>query len=327
MRIRSVIATAMLLPAMALAQPLPEHDTTPFALLLASPSAVDARPLTKAGRWRLDSSVITASHAIVERSGNEFLILDGESSRMSFDLRFGVSDRVEVGVEVPVISHEAGRLDSLIDEWHSFFGLPDGSRDELPQDDLQFLFAVDGTPQVNEVERRRGLGDTRLTLGLDVSPSERHRRAVRVALALPTGQASSFSGGGDADLSVGVTGAIAPPPGSAVSLFYGAHATYVGEPGLLEDRYRRLIGQVSAGLSFPVSRRVSLVAQSTLRSPLYDASIETLGKASITLTFGGHVDLSSTLRLSLGVTEDIQVNSAPDVSFNAGLSYRPVTSR
>ena len=72
-----------------------------------------------------------------------------------------------------------------------------------------------------------------------------------------------------------------------------------------------------------MSRRIQLNAQSTLRTAVYDSDIEKLGEMSWTLTFGGNIRLTRQFVLSLGVSEDIKVNSAPDVSFNVGLRYRP----
>jgi hypothetical protein len=42
-----------------------------------------------------------------------------------------------------------------------------------------------------------------------------------------------------------------------------------------------------------------------------------------TITFGGNIRLSPQSTLSIGVSEDVKVRSAPDVAFQLALHYQP----
>ncbi|MEM6512103.1 MAG: DUF3187 family protein [Pseudomonadota bacterium] len=308
----------------ASADTLPEDDNAPLTGGFGLPAIDEGGLLLEPGKFRVDASFITASHAIVEERGDERLILDGESSRFTVDLRAGVSDGIEVGIEIPWVGHASGNLDSLIDTWHDIFQLPDGSRDERPRDVLEFSYSNETGEVINFTNSANGLGDIRLYAGFDIDSTATHQRALRVSAKLPTGDADRFLGSGGFDLAVGVAGDLREVGGNSdLSAFYRASVAYLSEPDILASRYERYLGQLSGGLAIDMSRRIQLNAQTTLRTAVYDSDIEKLGELSWTLTFGGNIRLNRKFVLSLAVGEDIKVNSAPDVSFNVGLRYRP----
>ncbi|MEM8685006.1 MAG: DUF3187 family protein [Pseudomonadota bacterium] len=321
---KRLLPLLLALCAGAHADTLPEDDNAPLTGGFGLPGVDEGGLLLAPGKFRLNASFITASHAIVEQRGDESLILDGESARFTVDIRAGVADGIEVGLEIPWVGHTSGNLDSLIDTWHDIFQLPEGSRDNRPQDVLEFSYADERGQLIDFTNSANGIGDIRLYAGFDIDSAETHQRALRVSAKLPTGDADKFLGSGGFDLAVGVAGDLQQIGGNEeVSAFYRASVTYVSEPDLLASRYEDYIGQLSGGIAIDMSRRIQLNAQSTLRTAVYDSDIEKLGEMSWTLTFGGNIRLSPLFVLSLGVSEDIKVNSAPDVSFNIGLRYRP----
>ncbi len=148
--------------------------------------------------------------------------------------------------------------------------------------------------------------------------------ALRFGVKLPTGDSEKLIGSGGTDISLGVAGDIADFLNmEGLSAYYRINAVLVGEPDLLADRYKDFVGHLAFGLGYDFSAKVELRVQTALRSPLYDSDIETLGDPSATLTFGGNFRLSPRVILSLAVSEDIKVKSAPDVAFQLALRYQP----
>ncbi len=314
----------LLLPLSVSAQTLPEDDNAPLTGGFGLPGIEEGGDILDRWEFRGGFSFLTASHAIVEDSGNESLILDGESMRVSIDATVGIGNGIEIGAEIPWVAHQSGGLDSLIDTWHDIFGLPDGSRNERPQDVLEFAYTDNGVDRLDFTQSASGLGDIRLFAGFDIDSSDTHRRAFRVSVKLPTGDADKLLGSGGYDMSIGLAGDVSGLGGrDRWDAFYRASLTHIGEPDLLATRYEDYIGQVSGGVQFRLNERVTFNAQTTLRSAVYESEIEKLGEVSWTLTFGGTIRLTPVTVLTLGVGEDIKVNSAPDVSFNIGLRYRP----
>ena len=55
---------------------------------------------------------------------------------------------------------------------------------------------------------------------------------------------------------------------------------------------------------------------------MYDSEIPSLGGSATTLTFGGNIRIFNNFELSLGVSEDVDPGTAPDVAFQIALRYR-----
>ena len=84
---------------------------------------------------------------------------------------------------------------------------------------------------------------------------------------------------------------------------------------------------MSTGIGYWLAPAIEARLQAIARSALYDSNIEILGQSSVWIMLGANFRLSDNYELSLGVAEDIKVRSAPDVSFQLGLRYRPTSPR
>ncbi len=312
-------------PEAAYAQQLNDHDSSPLAAgLFGFADSTEGAALVPRGRIRSDTVLNTASHSLIEIEGDETLFLDGETRRLEFHVRYGLGDRLEVGLELPYIWHESGSLDALIDEWHSVFGLPDGFRPMQPVDNLQFRYTDDGVERVDLISNTRGIGDVRLTAGWLLNESSTRRVALRAGFKLATGDSEKLTGSGGNDLSLGLAGDYDAWFGNPkLGAYFLAGAVWLGEPDLLADRYERIVGQLAVGAGYAAFERLELRLQASARTAAYDSRIEHLGEASVMLTVGANVRLTDRWRLSLAVAEDIKVSSVPDVAFQLGLHYQP----
>lgn len=297
-----------------------DHDNGPLAGVFGLPDSLEGASLLRAGERRWGGTLLVASHSVADAGGSELLIIDGETTRLEFLYRRGFGDRLELGVELPLVTHQAGGLDSVIDEWHSAFGLPDGARDGRPRDLLEYAYQ-DGSELLFDFRQNEaGLGDLRLLGGYRLAQSAERKAALRFGLKLPTGDSDKWLGSGGIDISAGI--AVEHDTlwaSERWSGFYAAHLTFLGEPEFLADRYEELVWQLAGGVSYQVSPRVALAAQALVRSRLYDADVDSLGEPAFMLTFGGKFRVGRSWELTVGVGEDIKVESVPDVSFQLGL--------
>jgi hypothetical protein len=270
---------------------LRDRDNGPLTGIFGIPDSTEGGKLLSSGRSAWDLSVTLASHSVDDVRSTETLYLDGETTRFEFRYRIGIGDKLELGVELPYIQHQAGQLDSLIDSWHEWFGLPKGHRADREQDILDFRY-TDGT-------------------------------GGRFGAKFATGDSSKLHGSGAMNLSLGLAG-------DAMSLFgiqnltgfYRLHAIHIGEPDLLADRHKELAGYISAGIGLQVSDRIELRLQGASRTALYESQIPSLGGSATTLTVGGNIRIFNNYELSLGVSEDVDPGTAPDVAFQIALRYR-----
>ena len=302
---------------------LHDHDNGPLTGSFGIPDSTEGGRLLSAGKSAWDLSVTLANHSVDDSRSTETLYLDGETTRIEFRYRIGIGDKLELGVELPYVTHQAGRLDSMIDTWHKWFGLPKGFRPGREQDILDFRYA-DGTGAIIDLNRNsQGIGDARLFGGWQLTATDRYQVALRFGAKFASGDSSELHGSSGMDLSLGLAG-------DAISLlgienlngFYRLHAIRIGEPDLLADRYKEWVSYISAGVGLQVSDRIELRLQGASRSAIYESATRNLGASATTVTVGGNILIFNNYELSLGVSEDVDARTAPDVAFQIALRYR-----
>ena len=319
----SVISLSAATSARA-SEPLDDRDNGPVSGMLSFADSTEGALLLDRGQFAGSLLAMTSSHAIATNRGDEILIFDGETTRLELGLRYGVGERLELGVRVPYLRHSAGNLDSLIDGWHDLFGLPGGSRETRASDLLEFSYVDASGTRIDLRDSAGDFGDLRLTAGWRLDAGGGHRRALRFGVTLPTGRADSLTGAEATTVSAGFAGDVQGlDAGGRLSAFYRANVVWVDEPAILADRYREWIGQVAGGFGVRASSWLELRAQALFRTATHDSDLDVLGEPAVTLTFGGNLRLGERYTLSIAVGEDIKVNSSPDVSFQVSLRYRP----
>ena len=315
---------AALMTAEVLAEPLHDQDNGPVSGIYNFVESTEGARLLPKGRFGWSLSAITSSHAISTRRGDEALVFDGETTRAELRFRYGLGERVEVGVELPYVWHSPGQLDSLIDTWHDWFGLPGGSRENRASDILQFTYENANGLQLDYRESSNGIGDARFQLAYRLGDlNSDHARALRFGATAPTGDADLLHGSGAPTFSIGYAGDVSNLGDGRLNAYYRLHATWLGEPDVLAANYNEWIGHVAGGLGYRAWERVEFRVQAAARTATHDSDLVTLGEPSVILTVGGNIRLSQNYDLMLAVGEDIKVNSSPDVSFQLALRYRP----
>ena len=323
-RLRLLCAVSVLTCTSAYADVLRDHVNGPFSGLFGIPDSTEGSVLLESGSSAWSLMVMTASHSISDTVDGESIILDGETSRVEFVYRRGLGRKFEVGIELPYMFHDSGGLDQAIDTWHDVFGFPGGFREARPDDLLEFRYVDQTGTRLDFDTDVDGVGDARLFAGWQFRSEPSHTMALRLGAKLPTGDSDDLLGSGGVDVNIGLAGDIAAWfDVERLSAYYRVNAVYIGEPDLLADRYNDIVGHLAMGVGWQATDRIELRVQTALRTALYDSDIEVLGEESITLTFGGNVRLTEKSALSIAVSEDIKVNSAPDVAFQLTFRYRP----
>ena len=310
--------------AAASANPLPDPDNGALSGTFHFPDSTEGAGLVPRGRHAFSIFVITSSHSTNEDRGVEMLVLDGETTRLELTYRYGFGERLEIGMRLPYVWHESGSLDPFIENWHKALGITLGSRAKREHDQLEFSYQDTSGTKFDYQNNSNGIGDLRLIAGWRLTDGPNHSSALRFGVKLPTGSSDDFHGSGGTDISLGIAGDWKQLFGlSKLNGFYRAHVNYIGEPDLLPDRYNEIIGQFSTGVGYQLFESFELRLQAAARGATYDSEVEILGQDAAWITFGGNIRLTNNYELSLAVTEDLNVRSAPDISLLIALRYRP----
>lgn len=313
-----IAALAALCPVAAVADdfaPFYTFSKGPLAQLYGLPAA-EGGVLLAPGARSTALSVDLTSHHVYRNSANETLFFDGESYRTTLVFRQGLARGYEWGFDLPYTAHEGGFLDHTIYEWHDFFGLPQGGRGSVPNNQLQFQYVRNGIVLLDLKQATSGVGDLRLHGARRLGTHS----ALRATLKLPTGDSRELLGSGAADLALWLSGE-GTATGASVWYFGTAGALALGSGDILPDQQHRLVAFGSAGAAWSPAGWPTFQLQLDGHTPFYrDTTLVPLGASSLSIVFGGRAKIGARTHLDLGVSEDLLLATAPDVTFHLRLS-------
>jgi hypothetical protein len=301
-----------LFPLYSSADPLPVSDQNPLLSGFNASASFPAR-LNADGEWSVESNFSWANSALVETNDRESLIVDAETRELRVIAQRGLPDGYAVRVQLPYRHTTAGTLDGFIDDWHELFGLPEGARPSLPEDSLRIFYRRDGEVQLNAGSSRQGIGDASIEIGKSLVSADRTSVAAWFGLKLPTGDADDFTGSGSVDANASI--AAEHRFADRWQVFGHAGVTWLGEGDRFARQQREWMWLASAGISARAIGNLTLTVQVDAHSALFDTNdLDFLGDA-VLLSVGGSYEFTSDWNLTLGVSEDIAVESSPDVTF------------
>jgi len=267
-----------------------------------------------------------SSNYTVSSNSREEISLDGETYRLTLSARYGFKPGWEVGVELPYIIQGGGFLDSFIVDWHTAFGLPQGGRESAPKDRIGYRYRKDGIQKLKMDHAGSGIGDMSLTAGFGLHDSRdeksQERLAVKAALKLPTGDSTSLRGSGGTDFLLQLCGNTNRYYGwGSLGLFGSVGGLVMSDGDVLSGQRNNLAGTGTVGIGWGPASWISFKVQLNGNTPLYrGSSLDELSGSSLMLISGGAVRLPQGFLLDIGVSEDVAVATASDVSFHLGLS-------
>ncbi len=301
-------------------EPLYAKNLSPVAGLIGLPSQRDA-DTGPAGSFDLALHTSIASHYVEEGREDEAVILDGETLRFALEARYAIADNWDLQLEVPWLEHSGGHLDSMIDNWHDFWGMSDGGRSDSPQDVLDYRYRGEG--EFALLDDASGIGDTSLALSYRFYSDDGASAAAAFGYKFATGDEDEFLGSGADDAWVALR-------------FSGDHLSdlplrWHGQLGYLRAGSSDLIGPAQernlwfAGLALDwiLGERWSLLGQVDVHAAPMSSDITSLGEEAILLTLGARWRFARQWSLDLNFVEDAEVETAPDVTFQASLRYTP----
>jgi uncharacterized protein DUF3187 len=300
--------------------PFPTSDRSPFVQVYGLP-ALDGPRLLPAGQSTVRLTAEVANNFVSMVNERESLFLDGETHRTALVVQRGTVFG-EWGIEVPYVTHGGGFMDSFIESWHNTFDFPNGGREQFPQNQLAYVYRRDGIDRVRLVENARGVGDVQLLGGWHV-PSEKASWdvALRASIKLPTGDSSTLLGSGATDVAFWVTAGCATGycP-NAVRWNFSGGLIGVGRGDVLPELQRSAVAFGGATIGWEIWQPLVLKAQLLVHTSFYRGSdIRLFDATPAQLVFGGTLRLSGRTALDVGISEDINVRTAPDVTLLVNL--------
>ncbi|MFN0007518.1 MAG: DUF3187 family protein [Planctomycetota bacterium] len=305
-------------PSKVVRGPVPSRTLEPVKLTAL---AFRPRRATTLPEEKTELSVLSSYASIFEegQTGGDLVLFDGEIWRTSLHLRRGIGSGADLEIELPVVYATSGFLDEFIENFHDFFGLPNGGREDHPR--FQYgMVAVNGGTEAYHLEGNQvGMGDVPIVLTVSVLEESETRPAlaVRGGIELPTGSDSDGFGNGKVDYGIGFLGERSFGRWTATGAIDWVDvqsSESFEEAGVEADDSFDL----QLGLEYRWNDGLSLIAGSVYtNAPTQDIDLEEISGNMLSLDIGAAWDLGERSRLLLVFSEDLITQSAPDFSVTA----------
>lgn len=264
-------------------------------------------PLPAAGHAQGDGARVQldwTSEAHQDAQAIETLSLDGEIMRLSYTRQW-TWQGLQWLAELPLMVTGGGILDQRIEDWHRWFGLPNGARTAQPRDAYQYRYQRNGVTVLDVHGSDVALGDVRA--GMQQCGA---RGCWHALLQLPTGDEDRLLGGG---LGAALWYSTAYALGSRFSGVLAAGSSVQRRVGALKPMQRSVTPFGWASMGYALTPRWALGAQLYAHAPLYGSSqIDALTRMGLQTTFGLQYRSARGMQLELGFQEDLITESSPD---------------
>lgn len=312
--------------------PLSAEPITPFFSANQSPllqihdlSPIGSARILADGQSRYRLVADHASLFVSESLGNESILLDGETTRITFAFTQGLGNGWEWGVQIPYVRHGPGVQDGFIEDWHDVFGFPQAGRDSAPDGRLRYRYVRNGVAEFDITQASSGLGDIRVSAGRQWRTADDDINiALHGMFGLPTGDTQQLRGSGGIDAAFWFSADRGQAWFGKRSGVFGGVGVLLMAPGDVLAGLQRsvaLFGSLGGGVQ--VSPRVTLKLQVDFHSAFYsDSEFDAVSANAVQLVMGGDVRLGTKTFLDIAVIEDLTVTASPDVVFQLGLSVK-----
>jgi hypothetical protein len=294
------------------AAPLLTRNQNPLVLPYGLPLPLPAR-LPAAGEGRASLDVNWSNAANLETSGEREFTLDAETVDVRLRLEHAFGERWGALVELPWRSISGGTLDGFIENWHDFFGLPEGPRRRMPRDRLLIDYQESGETLLHVDESASGIADIPLGVGYQVASSADRALTAWLTIDVPVGDSDDLLGSGALDAALSVAGEM--QLSDRWQLFGQVDAIWLGDGDILPEYQQNFVLAGLAGVSWNAWRALDLTVQFYANSRVFDVPVTGLSGDAVVLSYGGTWRTAGGWRFDFGMNEDIDVDASPDATF------------
>jgi hypothetical protein len=302
------------------AEPLRTTNISPISGLLGLPVMRDAGVLAPHQVGLAVYGDLANNYAVASTAG-QALNFDGQTGAVQLSVALGLGDGWEFNAELARVSHSGGQLDSVIEGWHDIWGLPNANREKAPQDQLNYAYS-DQVSSLALTESTSGWGDSHIAVTKLLGSTSRSHTSLRAGIKLGTGSLDKLTGSGAEDYYLSVQHS-ADVLGNAARWHAQLGYLYAGRFDALQHVQRRHLWFAGVGITWQVWRQLQLKAQlDSHASPLH-APLQAVGTAPLLFSAGVNWALAADWSAELAFVEDLNVSTAPDITFQFGLRYQP----
>ncbi len=323
MRSDSIVSTIIALPLVLISVPVFAGDVDRFALrnqhpflhVYGLPPLQGAR-LNPQGATDFGITFTVVNNAEVKDTEIESIRLDGETYFADLMLRRRVLDRLELGIDVPLVKHSAGVLDDMIADWHDIFGMSNSKRNGV-DNELNYFYSNNGSIEQQLSMSTAGIGDVQLSAAVPLvegGAEESRYVTLRCSVKLPTGDSEDLHGSGATDAALGL---YAQDAGRFLNKEIGylgfAGLLVLGDGEILPGKQHSVVPYGGLAATWHATDNFTITGQLQAQGAYIDSDLDELGGSSIQLSVGGAYHLPRHgISLRLALVEDVISDATPD---------------
>jgi hypothetical protein len=301
---------------------LPLRNYNPFLQVFGLPQ-FQSGLLTEQGRSDSRINLDIANHSDSGFTPAESVVIDGETYTLNLGWRYGWRENLELGIDLPLVSHRKGFLDKPVEQWHDLFGLSNANRNG-PANRLRFSYSGPGLAARLLDSAATGIGDIRLSVAYSLARDSNGGLALRSSLKLPSGNEDQLLGSGAADFSLGLyhtSNRLFSRDNLSATAFAGI--LLLGDGEVLAELQKDSVGYAGTSATWQINGQLSASAQLYGQGAYYDSELDEIGGSSIQFAVGGTWrPTGSRLEYSIGIIEDLFSDATTDVAFHFGIRIR-----
>lgn len=302
--------------------PLPARNFQPLQLLVLGMPGDRATVLEK-GALDIRVELADTSSIFKEDTARVSATMKFETVRSGVFLRYGLTKRLELGLEVPALHRYRGFLEGAITATERATSGLAPARKALKNEGYAFNVSRDGQTLFSAGEGQLGLGDITLLSKFQVLTQNRETPtvALRFALKVPSGDARRFFGSGHTDLGAGV----AVEKTLTSNWIAYANVNGVLPTGTVSGLTLSPVLSGIAAVEYLWSPALSVVAQfDYYSSPFRDTGARMLDRGVTELTAGFSYRLRKDLLWQVYGVENVDfiTGSAADLTLSTLVTYR-----
>lgn len=303
----------------AVSGPLAIADRSSFSRLQGLPIPLQGHVLAHK-EFKQQVSFALSSQFATDRASNEYVLVDSELAELHYYARYGLTERLELTLDLPYLSQSGGVFDQSIEQFHSLFGMPNGGRHQLPQNQLRYELRADDT--IFEY-RQNSSGLTDIGIGARYQLFSHSEQALAMALRvdLPTGDFAEMTGSDSTDIALGFDYSdklLLEPWG--VSTHASIGFLWFGDSKVLPKLSNRESVYASLSLERPLFG-VDAILQLQGQTPMFDIDLVPFTSPVLQASFALSVPISN-LELEVGFSEDLITETSPDITVFINLRGR-----
>ena len=299
-------------------------NQSPVQLLFLQPTPDRASTLPK-GHYSIRLNTTVTNTLLSQQSEHFTATIDMETIRTSLELNYGVMQRLELGISLPVADYYSGVMDKPIIDVERTFGQARGPREQEEANGFTYSVKKNGRVFLSSSENSAGIGDLALRIKGAIWEEGRTLPALsaRAAVKLPTGNDDRAFGSGKVDWGAGL---LLQKNINKMSIYLNADVTFPGDAYedavvSLEEFYTFMLGA-----EYRFTPYFSALAQlNWVSRPFEHTGLDMLDRRIIDLVIGISYRLKNGMFIQAGGVEDCfdSLDAAADFTFfcNAGVNF------